>query len=77
MQNILLDRLCEEVDEVVGQKPEITFEDLNKLDYMNLVWKETLRMYPIGSQIWRETDKDGFKICGIEVPRGATLAVSS
>ena len=74
---ILLDRLCEEVDEVIGQKPEITNDDLNKLEYMNLVWKETLRLYPIASQVFRQTNRDGFKICGIEVPKGTIIAVSS
>ena len=69
-------RMQEEVDNVIGQKPFISNDDLNKFEYLNLVMKETLRMWPIAPQIFREVDGNGFKINGIDVPKGAMVAVS-
>ena len=69
-------RLQEEVDNVIGQKALISNDDLNKLEYLNLVVKETLRMWPIVPQIFREVDGNGFKINGTDVPQGTIVAVS-
>ena len=69
-------RLQEEVDNVIGQKPLISNDNLNRMEYLNLVVKETLRMWPIVPQIFREVDGNGFKINGIDVPKGAIVAVS-
>lgn len=40
------ERVRDEINEVVGDRPEITYEDLGKMNYMWQVVQETLRMYP-------------------------------
>jgi cytochrome P450 len=40
------DKLREEIIEVIGEKEEISYEDLTKLKYLHQVMLEVLRMYP-------------------------------
>ena len=67
----------EEVDEVVGKKSHISFEDVAKLEYMTLVWKETLRMYAIVPVSFRDIDRDDYKIQGYDIPRDSIVMVSA
>lgn len=58
---------CQDVvDSVLGSRPEITFQDLTNLNYIGLVFKETLRKYPtVGGtirEVAEETDIGGYKI---------------
>ena len=69
-------RMQEEVDEVVGKKSHISFEDVAKLEYMSLVWKETLRMYAIVPVSFRDIDRDDYKIQGYDIPRDSIVMVS-
>ena len=66
----------EEVDEVVGKKSHISFEDVAKLEYMSLVWKETLRMYAIVPFSFRDINRDNYKIDGYRIPRDSIMMVS-
>ena len=68
--------MYEEVDDVIGQKPHLTFEDVSKLEYMNLVWKETLRLYPVAPVTFRDVNRDDYKIDGYHVPRDTVVMVS-
>ena len=69
--------MYEEVDDVIGQKPHLTFEDVSKLEYMNMVWKETLRMYAVVSFVFRDVNRDNYKIGGYPVPLGTTVMVNT
>lgn len=50
--------MVEEISEVYATDDEITFESLGKLQYMERVIKETLRVAPVGPVIFRETMED-------------------
>lgn len=65
-----------EVDEVVGSKPEVGYEDLSKLEYTNLVWKEALRLYPPAPVTFRDVDRDGYTIDGLAIPKGTIIIVA-
>jgi cytochrome P450 len=39
-------RLRKEIDQVLGVRQEITFNDINNLKYCSYVFKEVLRLYP-------------------------------
>uniref|UniRef100_A0A0E9RM94 Uncharacterized protein n=1 Tax=Anguilla anguilla TaxID=7936 RepID=A0A0E9RM94_ANGAN len=43
-------KLRKEVDDIIGSKQEIEYEDLGKLTYLSQVLKESLRLYP--SRSW-------------------------
>ncbi|XP_075215311.1 cytochrome P450 4C1-like isoform X4 [Lycorma delicatula] len=53
------ENIFKELDEVFGDSErESTIEDLNRLDYLDRVIKETLRLYPSVPALARETDSD-------------------
>ncbi|XP_017540105.1 cholesterol 24-hydroxylase [Pygocentrus nattereri] len=72
----ILERAKEEVDEVLGTKQEILYDDLGKLTYLSQVLKETLRLYPTapGTSRWLHEDT---VISGVKVPAGCALIFSS
>ncbi|KAK7133481.1 hypothetical protein R3I94_015386 [Phoxinus phoxinus] len=65
-----------EVDEVLGTKRDISYEDLGKFTYLSQVLKETLRLYPTapGTNRWLHED---MVINGLRVPGGCSVAFSS
>uniref|UniRef100_A0AAY4AYI8 Uncharacterized protein n=1 Tax=Denticeps clupeoides TaxID=299321 RepID=A0AAY4AYI8_9TELE len=72
----IMAKLREEVDEVIGTKPEVSYEDLGNLTYLSQVLKETLRLYPTapGTTRWAADD---IVIDGIKIPGGFQVVFSS
>uniref|UniRef100_A0A8C6Z4L9 Cholesterol 24-hydroxylase n=1 Tax=Nothoprocta perdicaria TaxID=30464 RepID=A0A8C6Z4L9_NOTPE len=72
----ILERLQAEVDEVIGAKRHIDYEDLCKLKYLSQVLKESLRLYPPipGTLRWTETET---VVDGIKIPANTTLNFST
>jgi cytochrome P450 len=63
----------DEVDSVLaGRLPE--FEDLDKLDYLTCVVKESMRLYPPVPEALRALDSD-LKVDGYSIPKGATFII--
>ena len=65
----------QEVDEVLGNKREITWQDLNRLEYVHWVFKETLRLIPVAPASVREIKRDTV-VDGISLPAGSPIIVS-
>ncbi|MGO8788813.1 MAG: cytochrome P450 [Terriglobia bacterium] len=66
-------KLQAEIDSVLeGRVP--TFQDLARLPFLEMVFKESLRLYPPAYGVVREAVND-CEIGGYPVPRGATLAM--
>ncbi|XP_063351644.1 cholesterol 24-hydroxylase-like [Pelmatolapia mariae] len=65
----ILERVKKEVDDVIGMKHEISYDDLSKLVYLPQVLKETLRMYPTAPGTSRHIAED-MVIDGIHIPGG-------
>uniref|UniRef100_A0A8C1SNJ7 Cholesterol 24-hydroxylase n=1 Tax=Cyprinus carpio TaxID=7962 RepID=A0A8C1SNJ7_CYPCA len=65
-----------EVDEILGTKRDISYEDLGKFTYLSQVLKETLRLYPTapGTSRWLHED---MVINGLKIPGGCSVAFSS
>ena len=59
-KHFLSSSLQNEINEVVGRKSCISYEDLSRLNYMNRVWKETLRLYPPAPATAREVTHDTY-----------------
>ncbi|XP_076874263.1 cholesterol 24-hydroxylase-like isoform X2 [Brachyhypopomus gauderio] len=68
----ILKRAKEEVDEVLGTRHDIQYEDLGKLTYLTQVLKETLRVYPTapGTSRWLHED---MVISGFKIPAGCSV----
>lgn len=71
----VLKRLRDEIDTVVGEKPSVEFEDLNKLRYLDMVLQETLRRYPPSAATYRETNQNDV-IDGYALPKGTSVCFS-
>lgn len=66
-------KLQTEIDAVLeGRTP--TFQDLARLPYLEMVFKESLRLYPPAYGVVREALND-CEIGGYPIPKGATLAM--
>uniref|UniRef100_A0A3B3UCG6 Cholesterol 24-hydroxylase-like n=1 Tax=Poecilia latipinna TaxID=48699 RepID=A0A3B3UCG6_9TELE len=72
----ILDKVTKEVDDVIGMKQEISYDDLGKLVYLSQVLKETLRIYPTAPGTSREIHGDMI-IDGVHLPGGFTCMLSS
>ncbi|XP_077408258.1 cholesterol 24-hydroxylase-like isoform X2 [Vanacampus margaritifer] len=72
----VLEKAQKEVDDVIGMKREISYDDLGKLVYLSQVLKETLRLYPTAPGTSRELVND-LVMDGIRVPAGTTCIFSS
>ncbi|XP_077319870.1 cholesterol 24-hydroxylase-like [Lithobates pipiens] len=65
-------RLREEIDDIIGFKREISFEDISNLSYTTQVLKESLRLYPPGPGTSRYIKNDA-EIAGIRIPGGVPI----
>jgi cytochrome P450 len=64
----------QEIDEKIGAKIKYDYDDLNKLDYIDFVIKESLRLYPPFVSINRVIDEDT-QIMGYHVPKNTEISV--
>ena len=67
-------RLLSELESTLGDQPP-TLADLNRLPYLEQVVKETLRLYPPATSLFR-TARAAFEWGGYELPAGATIMYS-
>uniref|UniRef100_A0A1A8FS75 Cytochrome P450, family 46, subfamily A, polypeptide 1 n=1 Tax=Nothobranchius korthausae TaxID=1143690 RepID=A0A1A8FS75_9TELE len=72
----ILEKVRTEVDDVIGMKQDIGYEDLGKLSYLSQVLKETLRLYSTSPGISRQIEED-MVIDGIHIPGGVPCMFSS
>ncbi|XP_028253136.1 cholesterol 24-hydroxylase-like [Parambassis ranga] len=72
----ILKKVRKEVDDVIGMKQDISYDDLGKLVYLSQVLKETLRLYPTAPGTSRDVLED-MVIDGIHIPAGFTTVFSS
>ena len=64
----------EEIDRVLGERSEVTYQDYGDLKYCSAVFKEALRLYPPATNLIRVTPED-IKIQGYNIPEGTPLWV--
>ncbi|XP_055729268.1 cholesterol 24-hydroxylase-like isoform X2 [Salvelinus fontinalis] len=72
----ILTKVRQEVDDVLGMKQEINFDDLGEMTYLSQVLKETLRLYPTAPGTSRFIPND-IVINGIPIPAGVTCVFNS
>ncbi|KAJ4712450.1 Cytochrome P450 [Melia azedarach] len=72
----IMKRTQNEVRGIVGDKSDITEEDLDKMHYLNAVIKEILRFHtPIPLLLPRESNQD-IKIQGYDIPAGTQVIIN-
>ncbi|XP_063352209.1 cholesterol 24-hydroxylase-like isoform X2 [Pelmatolapia mariae] len=72
----ILEKAKKEVDDVIGMKRDISYDDLGELVYLSQVLKETLRIYPTAVGTSRDVAED-MVIDGIHIPGGVSVFFSS
>lgn len=72
----ILEKVKTEVDDIIGMKQEISYDDLGQLIYLSQVLKETLRIYPTAPGTSRDVLED-ILIDGIHIPGGVACFFSS
>lgn len=65
----------EEIDRVLGERSEVTYQDVNELKYCSAIFKEALRLYPPAAAISRQI-KDTLSVNGCEIPKNSQLTVN-
>ncbi|CAH0732024.1 unnamed protein product, partial [Brenthis ino] len=69
------EKIYKEIHSVVGDSGRITLNDINKLEYLDAVIKESLRLYPPVPVIIRYSDKDFELPSGLQVCKGDHLVI--
>ncbi|CAJ0945149.1 unnamed protein product, partial [Mesorhabditis belari] len=72
-----LEKLLEELDSVCGDDEDLTYEQLTKLNYMDCVIKEALRMYPLGAFANARTCMETTTLGDMEIEKGTILWADS
>lgn len=62
------------MDQVLGGRVNITFEDLTNLEYTGAVFKEALRKWPPAPEFSRKSAED-IQIDGFKIPKGSWIVV--
>ena len=68
-------KVRDEIDAVLGDRDDFTYEDTLKLDYLNQVFKETMRMFPPVPFIAKEAIVDT-AINGLAIPKACPRVFS-
>ncbi|XP_037541675.1 cholesterol 24-hydroxylase [Nematolebias whitei] len=72
----VLEKARKEVDDAIGMKQNLSYEDIGKLTYLRQVLKETLRLYSTLPGISREIQED-MVIDGVHIPGGVSCMLNS
>jgi len=64
----------EEIDSILGERTEISYQDAMDLKYCNAIFKESLRLYPPVPNLNRINTQD-MNINGLNIPKGSFLLV--
>ncbi|XP_031825032.1 cytochrome P450 4B1-like [Sarcophilus harrisii] len=68
-------RCREEVQEILGNRNTIQWEDLGKMTYLTLCIKESFRLYPPVPQIYRQLNKPITFMDGKSLPEGSLVSL--
>ncbi|WP_043262792.1 cytochrome P450 [Streptomyces sp. CT34] len=68
----IAERVADELDRVLGDRPAPAYTDLRRLTYLEMVLKESMRLFPPGPYGARETTEP-LVLGDHEIPAGATI----
>ncbi|OAE25562.1 hypothetical protein AXG93_2022s1130 [Marchantia polymorpha subsp. ruderalis] len=72
----VMERLQNELDDVIGKERLVEEEDLKKLEYLQAVVKETLRLHPIGALGVPHFSTEATKVAGYDIPASTRVMIN-
>ncbi|GMJ14014.1 cytochrome P450, family 71, subfamily A, polypeptide 26 [Hibiscus trionum] len=73
----IMKKVQEEVRMVVGNKPKIEADDINKMHYLKCVIKETLRLHPAVALLVPRQTSTTVKLFDYDIPSGITVFINA
>ncbi|KAF3438790.1 hypothetical protein FNV43_RR21555 [Rhamnella rubrinervis] len=73
----VMKKLQEEVRRVVGQKTNIEMNDINKMEYLNCVIKETLRLHPPAPLLLPRETRKNIEMGGYHIPAKTRVFINA
>ena len=70
----IIKKAREEIDRVLGERTELTFQDVGELKYCSAIFKEALRLYPPAPGLNRCTPEE-IEINGLVIPKDTPIWV--
>lgn len=71
----IVEKAREEIDRVLGERSEVTYQDVNDLKYCSAIFKEALRLFPPVTILQRITNEE-IEINGYKIPTDTPLSVN-
>lgn len=71
----LVEKAREEIDRVLGERTNVTYQDVNELKYCTAIFKESLRLYPPVTALCR-VNEHKLNINGYDVPEKTPIFVN-
>ncbi|GAA0149911.1 oxygenase [Lithospermum erythrorhizon] len=71
-----LEKVQQELDTVVGKERRVDISDINKLEYLQAIVKETFRIRPPGALLVPREFTDDCTLAGYHIPKGTMLFVN-
>ncbi|XWS47870.1 hypothetical protein CRYUN_Cryun13aG0022700 [Craigia yunnanensis] len=72
----VMKKVQEEVRNVVGKKPKVDVDDVNKMEYLKCVIKETLRLHPPSPLLVPRETSASVKFGGYDIPSNITVIIN-
>ncbi|KAK8983702.1 hypothetical protein V6N11_009490 [Hibiscus sabdariffa] len=69
-------KLQKELEDVVGTKRMVEESDLEKLEYLDMVMKESLRLHPVGPLLIPHAAREDCTVNGFHIPKNARIFIN-
>ena len=73
----VMKKLQKELERVVGLKRMVEESDLDKLEYLDMVVKETFRMHPVAPLLVPHYAREDSKVNGYDIPKESRIIVDT
>ncbi|XP_042041154.1 cytochrome P450 71AU50-like [Salvia splendens] len=73
----VMKKVQKELEQVVGLKRMVEESDLDQLEYLDMVVKETFRLHPVGPLLIPHYSREDSKVNGYDIPKGSRILINT